>query len=192
MMISDTAATAVAANEASELAGKDAPLHWHDTLADGTRVLIRRIRKEDAPLEKAFIDRLSPRALEYRFLGQVRIDDTLVKRLTDLNFERDMAFVALRVDGGEKVEIGVSRFYASPDGRSCECTVVVSDEWQGKGLGTLLMKHLIAVARARGIQRMFSIDSAANAEMRQLAASLGFERRVDPDSRHDVVYVLAL
>ena len=166
--------------------------HWHATLRDGTRVLIRPIAKEDVDLERGFIERLSPESLEHRFLGQIKPSDDVVKRLTDIDYRREMAFVAVRHEAGETREIGVSRFCLSDDSSSCECAVTVADEWQGRGLGHLLMRHLIEVARQRGIKRMFSIDSAANASMRELAASLGFERKPDHDYPSEVIHSLAL
>lgn len=170
----------------------DPMAHWHETLRDGSRVLIRPIGREDAALERAFIERLSPASRQYRFLGQVKMSDEMIRRLTEIDYRRDMAFIALRHEAGEKTEIGVSRFCVSDDDSSCECAVVVSDEWQGRGLGHLLMRHLIEVARQRGIKRMFSIDSAGNQQMRQLAASLGFERKVTQGYPNEVVYSLAL
>ena len=74
----------------------------------------------------------------------------------------------------------------------CECAVTVSDEWQHKGLGTLLMKHLIEVARARGIRRMFSIDLADNMGMKDLATFLGLHTRGDPDDSNHVIHELQL
>lgn len=177
-------------NEA--VADFDPMAHWHETLRDGSRVLIRPIGKKDAALERAFIERLSPTSREYRFLGQMKASDDMVKRLTEIDYRRDMAFVALRHEEGEKREIGVSRFCLGDDGTSCECAVAVSDEWQGRGLGHLLMRHLIEVARQRGIKRMFSIDSAGNRQMRDLAASLGFEHKVDHDYPSEVIYSLDL
>ena len=177
-------------NEA--IADFDPMAHWHETLRDGSRVLIRPIGKEDAALERAFIERLSPTSRGYRFLGQMKASDDMVRRLTEIDYRRDMAFVALRHEAGEKREIGVSRFCLSDDGTSCECAVAVSDEWQCRGLGHLLMRHLIEVARQRGIKRMFSIDSAANLQMRDLAASLGFEHKVDHDYASEVIYSLDL
>lgn len=170
----------------------DPMAHWHETLRDGTRVLIRPISKEDAALERAFIKRLSPASRRYRFLGQMRISDDMIRRLTDIDYRRDMAFIALRHEAGEKREIGVSRFCLSDDGSSCECAVAVSDEWQGRGLGHVLMRHLIEVARQRGIKRMFSIDSAANQEMRNLAAGLGFGHKVESGYPSEVIYSLDL
>ncbi len=172
--------------------GFDPELHWHETLRDGTRVLIRPIRKEDAALEREFIERLSTVSRGYRFLGQIKVTDDMIRRLTDIDYDRDMAFVALRHESGQKIEIGVSRFCIGDDGASCECAGVVSDEWQGRGLGHLLMRHLIEVARQRGIKRMYSIDAVGNKEMRKLAADLGFERRVGHDNPSEIIYSLDL
>jgi GNAT superfamily N-acetyltransferase len=174
------------------VAGFDSAMHWHDKLRDGTLVLIRPIGNDDGALERAFIERLSPESREYRFLGQVKVSDDLVRGLTDVDYQRDMAFIALRHDAGEKREIGVSRFCIAKDGQSCECAVAVSDEWQHKGLGTLLMRHLIEVARQRGIKRMVSVDMAGNVAMRKLAESLGFDRKIESDYPSQVIHTLDL
>lgn len=174
------------------VAGFDSAMHWHDKLRDGTLVLIRPIGKDDGALERAFIERLSPESREYRFLGQVKVSDDLVRGLTDVDYQRDMAFIALRHGAGEKREIGVSRFCIAKDGQSCECAVAVSDEWQHKGLGTLLMRHLIEVARQRGIKRMVSVDMAGNVAMRKLAESLGFDRKIESDYPSQVIHTLDL
>lgn len=170
-----------------------AALHWDEKLADGTLVSIRPIRKSDATLERAFIKRLSPETRRMRFLGQLsEPSDDLVRALTDIDYRRDMAFVALVDDKGKPREIGVSRYSTSPDGTICECAVTVSDEWQKKGLGTLLMRHLIDVARSRGIRTMMSLDTAGNLPMRDLAKFLGFKRRMDPQDPSQVIHTLAL
>jgi GNAT superfamily N-acetyltransferase len=171
---------------------RDAP-HWTEKLADGTHVIIRPIRKEDAALERAFIRRLSPESRRLRFLGQMNeASDELVRALTDIDYRRDVAFVALVHRDGEKREIGVARYGTNKDGTVCECAVTVADEWRKRGLGVALMRHLIDVARARGIRSMFSIDEADNAGMRDLARFLGFRRARDPDDATQVIHTLAL
>jgi GNAT superfamily N-acetyltransferase len=166
--------------------------HCHVTLRDGTRVLIRPITTDDAELERRFIQRLSAESREGRFLGQINADDETIRKLTAVDYTRDMAFVALRQEGERKSELGVARYCVSADRSSCECTVVVTDDWQKRGLGHLLMRHLIRVARQRGIMRMFSIDASSNEPMRRLAADLGFERHVDPEYPGEVVHTLYL
>ena len=166
---------------------------WHDRLHDGTTVLIRPIRADDAQLERQFIERLSPQARRLRFLGEIKSSSPgLIKQLTQPDAAHEVALVALVADGNVKTEIGVARFSTRADGCACECAVAVSDAWQRRGLATLLMQHLIALARARGIQCMYSIDSADNAGMRELAEHLGFRRKPDPDDATQVLHVLDL
>ena len=173
-------------------AANDEP-HWRDKLRDGTHVLIRPIHGEDLDIERKFIERLSPQTRRLRFLGEIKTPSAaMLDQLTHPDPVRDAAFVALIADGAEKREIGVARFSSRPDGLSCECAVVVSDEWQNQGLATILMKHLIDVARARGIECMYSVDAAGNQGMHELALHLGFQRKADPDDARQVLHTLDL
>jgi len=166
---------------------------WKDRLRDGTTVLIRPIRGDDAQIERRFIEHLSAQSRRFRFLGEVKHPSArLIEQLTHPDPLHDAAFVALVAEGSVKTEIGVARFSARPDGLSCECAVAVSDEWQHRGLATLLMQHLIDVARARGIECMYSIDVADNSGMRELSEHLGFKRKPDPDDASQVLHVLDL
>lgn len=170
----------------------DAP-RWEETLHDGTQVVVRPIRREDAALERAFIERLSPESRRLRFLGSMsEPGDDLIRRLTDIDYQRDVAFVALVERDGAQQEIGVSRFNIAPDGQSCECAVTVADEWRNRGLGSLLMHHLIEVARQRGVRTMISLDAADNPAMRDLARYLGFRRERDPNDATQVIHTLTL
>lgn len=163
------------------------------TLRDGSEVTIRVLHKEDAKLERDFLRNLSPESRWMRFLGQFNEpSDALIRKLTDLDYRRDMAFIALsRADGITRL-VGVSRYSLAPDGQSCECAVTVADAWQGRGLGTVLMRDLIDIARRRGIRSMFSIDANENERMRELARDLGFKRERDPDDATRVIHRLML
>jgi GNAT superfamily N-acetyltransferase len=178
---------------AARTAASAGPLEWKEKLRDGSRVLIRPIRGEDAALERRFIETLSPQSRRFRFLGGLKAPSAaLLEQLTHPDVQHEAAFVALVADGAEKREIGVARFSARPDGLACECAVVVSDDWQQRGIATLLMRHLIDLARARGIECMYSVDAADNAAMRDLAAHLGFVRKPDPDDATQVLHALDL
>lgn len=177
----------------SAVAAPSAEQHWQDTLLDGTHVLIRPIQKSDTELERDFITHLSPGTRRMRILGQMNEpSDELLRCLTDIDYKHDMAFVALVHRDGDTQEIGVSRYGTSIDGKSCECAVTVSDAWRHRGLATVLMRHLVEYARARGIRKMVSFDSAQNVEMRELAQFLGFERKPDPRDATMVVHTLKL
>jgi len=167
--------------------------HWIDHLLDGTPVLIRPLRSEDREREEEFIRRLSPTARRYRFLGDFReASPALIDQLMKVEFPGRVAFVALVHDNGKLREIGVSRFAAADDARQCECAVTVADEWQHRGLGVLLMRHLIDVARGNGYKRMVSLDDASNQPMHQLADFLGFRRELAPDDPARVMHILDL
>jgi len=167
--------------------------HWIDVLRDGTPVQIRPLREEDREREPAFISGLSHRARRFRFLGDFKqVSASQLEQLMDVDYAKRMAFIALIHDNGKLREIGVSRYSATMDETRCECAVTVADEWQNRGLGVLLMRHLIDHARRQGFKRMLSIDSASNEGMRDLAAYLGFRREMDPSDHCQVMHTLDL
>jgi GNAT superfamily N-acetyltransferase len=166
---------------------------WSETLRDRSHVVIRPINRLDKAAERAFIDELTPEARRYRFLGQVGSpSERMIEQFTDIDYVNDVAFVAVIPDDSRETIVGVSRYCMDDAGSRCECAVTVSDHWQHKGVGSVLMKHLIEVARSHGIGAMYSIDSAENQPMKELAAFLGFQTREDPDDRSQVIHELKL
>ncbi|MFT3898597.1 MAG: GNAT family N-acetyltransferase [Thermomonas sp.] len=164
-----------------------------ETLADGREVLIRPMNPGDFDAERAFIAALSPEARRFRFQEQIRTPDAeLVAELVDVDHERQEAFVALAGGPGEERIVGVSRYIISSTPGICEIAVTVLDDWQGQGLGTSLMRHLIEAARAHGLKRMVSLDFAENHEMTHLARSLGFRTAPDPGDRTQLLHTLDL
>jgi len=190
----DQTTSANSANSGSKITTLPAPADAPEsvvTLLDGSEVTVRALRKEDAALERDFIRNLSPESRWMRFLGQIGDpSDSLIRKLTELDYQHDMAFIALSRESGIVREVGVSRYSLAPDGQSCECAVTVADTWQGKGLGTVLMRDLIDIARRRGIHSMFSIDANENERMRELARDLGFKREQAPDDPTRVIHRL--
>jgi GNAT superfamily N-acetyltransferase len=172
--------------------GPDFP-RWQERLRDGTPVLVRPLVPEDAEREREFLESLSAESRRYRFLGQIgHPTDEMIRRLTRIERPREIAFAAIATVDGRELLVGVSRYGASADGGECECAVTVRDDWQQRGVGTLLLAHLLQVAKARGIKRMWSIDAAGNTRMDELARYFGFERRPDPDDSTQVIHSLWL
>ena len=168
-------------------------MQWQEKLRDGTTVSIRPICDDDVELERRFIEELSTQSRRFRFLGEMKSPSPeLLRQFTHLDHASEVAFIALIADGADKREIGVSRYSARTDGLSCECAVAVSDEWHDKGLATLLMQHLIDTARQHGVECMYSMDSADNQAMRDLALHLGFQRKQDPNDATQVIHTLEL
>jgi acetyltransferase len=145
------------------------------TAPNGARVTVRPIRPEDAEIEREFVKQLSPEAKYFRFMSAIReLSPQMLARFTQIDYDREMALIAVTARDGREEEAGVARYITNPDGASCEFAIVVDDEWQARGLGRRLMTQLIEVGRLRGLTTMSGDILAANQAMLALAASLGF------------------
>jgi acetyltransferase len=150
--------------------------------ADGVTVSIRPIKPEDADMEQEFVKHLSSEAKYFRFMNTLReLSQAQLVRLTQIDYDREMAFVAMAPQDGEETEIGVARYATNPDGESCEFAVVVADVWQGKGVARRLMGILIETARDRGLKYMNGDFLAENSRMLKFVASLGFVLSAHPE-----------
>jgi GNAT superfamily N-acetyltransferase len=159
----------------------------------GETVTIRPIQINDLGMQQDFIRRLSPAAKRFRFLAGVReLPSAELRRLCDVDGKYSMAFVATVLRKGREVEIGVAR-YAPYDGcNTREIAVTVADDWQRRGLGTTLLKHLIKTAKLNGVTQLYSVGLVDNGAMAALAKHLGMAPMPDPSDPHQVIYSLAL
>jgi acetyltransferase len=148
----------------------------------GQSVTLRTLRREDADIEAAFLTGLSAESRHNRLLGgMVRITREYVEKLTTVDYSRDMALAAVLMIEDREVLIGVARYVLEPEGRACEFALVVADAWQGRGIGRRMMEKLIAVARARGLQRIYGDVLAMNRPMIEFCNRLGFTLSRHPD-----------
>ncbi len=162
-----------------------AELEEEVTLRDATRVKMRPIRPEDAALELAFFRALSERSRYHRFMQHLPdLPPKMLARFTQLDYDRELALVALHPDRSEFIAVG--RYAPNADGRTAEFALTVADDWQGKGLGSALLERLCRAAREAGYQALYGYVLADNADMLQLAERLGF-REVSRDGTEVVV-----
>jgi acetyltransferase len=141
----------------------------------GATLIIRPIRPEDAEIEQAFVRSLSPEAKYLRFMSTLKeLTPSMLARFTQVDYDREMALIAVDTSTGREVQIGVARYVVNPDSESCEFAIVVSQDWQGHGLGRQLMLKLMDIARARGLKVMMGQILAANTRMLAMARALGF------------------
>jgi acetyltransferase len=149
-------------------------------LADGAPLTIRPIRAADIGLETDFVRALSKETRYQRLLSARKLSADDLRRLTDIDYRREMALIATtRVDGRER-QIGVARYVVDGSDGSADMAIVVADAWQGRGLGELLLRRLLQAAKAAGVPRLTGITLAVNVRMRSLAAKLGLTLRRDP------------
>ncbi len=161
------------------------PIHLvsRQILPDGTDLTIRPIRPEDAALEHAFVHGLSETSRHFRFAGALQdLSPAMLARFTQIDYDREMALIAVVGHGDTETEIGVARYVINPDGESCEFALVVADAWQHKGISHRLMNALMDVARNKGLRRMEGTVPADNRTMLNLVATLGFRFDTDDDA----------
>ena len=168
----------------------DALTH-HDVLSDGMRVLMRPLRPEDAALYPDFIAHVTLQDSRLRFFVAIReLSEERIAELTQLDFSRAMAFIA--IDEASGAMLGVVRLHLDADARSGEYAVIVRSGLKGHGLGWLLMQRIIEYARLIGLERVHGQVLAENATMLRMCEELGFEIGDDLHAKGVKVVTLAL
>ena len=151
-------------------------------LPDGRRLVIRPIRPEDAHFERDFVNNLSERSRFLRFMYALHeLTPEMLSRFTQIDYDREMALIALLEEDGVDRQVGVARYMSYPDKRGCEFAIVVSDRHQKMGIATALLSELIDIARDRRLTRMDGLVLRENVNMLKLAERLGFSSERDPD-----------
>jgi acetyltransferase len=154
----------------------------HYQLLDGTNIVIRPTRPEDAELVQKFVHNLSEESRYFRFMTTINeLSTRMLVQFTQIDYSREMALIAIKQEDEQEVEIGVSRYIINPDAESCEFALVVADAMQGKGLGRQLMLTLMDAAREHGLKRMEGVVLKNNTNMLRLMADLGFKSRTSDD-----------
>jgi len=165
-------------------------------LPDGTHLLVRPIKPEDADLERRFVASLSEQTRFFRFFYRLHeLSPAMLVRFTQVDYDRELALLALQPDPttpqGESI-VGVARYIEKADLESAEFAVVVADAWHRRGIAGRLMRALITAAKKKGLQRLVGTVLRANHNMLRFTAALGFVERDDPDDPDQVIVELAL
>jgi acetyltransferase len=151
-------------------------------LSDGTPLVIRPIRPEDADIEQEFVRNLSAEARYFRFMRTINeLSPEMLVSFTQLDYSREMAMIAVLDEGKKRKQIGVARYIINPDGESCEFALTVSDEYHNQGIGSLLMDAMMDAARIHGVKVIEGEVLANNNRMLSLMKELGFSTSKSPD-----------
>jgi acetyltransferase len=154
----------------------------------GEPVVLRPIRPEDEAQHRVFLERLDPEDIRLRvFYSRRSIEHSELARLTQIDYAREMAFIAthtLAAGGGEET-LGTVRATVDPDNHTAEFGVIVRSDLKGSGLGHRLMSKMIEHLRARGTRRLVGTVLRINHGMLELARSLGFQESAPPNDPSD-------
>jgi len=154
-------------------------LEEHISLS-GLELLVRPIRSEDAGAYGEFIARTGAEDLRMRFFTlRRRLPPKDLARYTEIDYDREMAFVALPRKGGAEI-FGEVRVYCFPDGATAEFALLVRSDVQRRGLGRALLAKAIDYSRARGATALLGQMRTDNEAMIALARDLGMQVEVTP------------
>jgi acetyl coenzyme A synthetase (ADP forming)-like protein len=146
-------------------------------LTDGSSILIRAISPEDREGLRAHFYRLSPESIYFRFMApKKKLSEDDLHRFTTVDYVRRFGLAATRRyhDGERIIGVGMYAAAAGQRPRSAEVAFTVEDEYQGRGVGTLLLEHLCRIAHANGINQLEADVLAPNARMLEVFARSGF------------------
>ncbi|SDE58596.1 acetyltransferase [Variovorax sp. CF079] len=163
-------------------------------LPGGGTYTVRAVHPDDAQMLQALVQQLSPESRWFRFVSRFHeLPPSMLSRFTLIDYDREMALVAVVRERGvaddgavretERI-VGVSRYITNPDQSSCEFSLVVADDYSGKGLGSRLLEAIIDVARDKGLSEIDGLVLSNNADMLKLVKRLGFSIKSfteDPD-----------
>jgi acetyltransferase len=153
------------------------PRQLEETLDwNGLRITVRPIRPDDEAAHSAFVAAMTPDDLRLRFFSSVRsFDHSQLARMTQIDYDREMAFIAVTGENDAMKTLGVVRAVADPDNETAEFAVAVRSDQKGKRLGMLLVTRIIAYCRARGTRWLVGEALRENAGMIALARRCGFQ-----------------
>jgi len=157
-------------------------------LRDGTSVVIRPIRPEDEPLINELLKASSEQTLMMRFFRRTPdIPKEQIVKYCHVDYDRELAFVAVIRDEDHERIIGDVRMSRQPDLENAEMAVIVGDPWQGQGAGKTLCLHCLKIAKELGVKKMWMEILKENSRMIQHAEKLGF---IKVSSNEDSVKVV--
>jgi acetyltransferase len=158
------------------------PTHYISTwtLKNGESVTIRPIRPEDEEAMVRFHGTLSDRSVYLRYFTPLRLEQRIaherLSRICFIDYDREIALVAERCNpaSGRSEIMGVGRLSRLHGVNAAEFALVLSDEWQGKGIGTALLKKLVQIGRDEKLERITATILPANRPMQRVARKAGF------------------
>jgi len=150
---------------------------------DREKIFMRPVRPGDGEQMIDLFSDLSPETVYLRFFSPIkRISKSLLIKLTQIDYDREIALIAFSGRSGKRKIVGVARIVFHPAGGKGEFSLVLADDWQGKGIGYVLLKRALVSAKKYGLKEIYGPVISTNAGMLALGQKLGFGVKLDPES----------
>ena len=189
LFVNEKNACAIDARVLLKPSDKPAPLHLvispypdqfeeHTQTDVGIDIFVRPIRPEDAPLLVGLFESLSPRSVYLRFFSPMkRLPHSMLALFTQIDYDRHIALVALSEAKSKEEMLGVARIIFERNLKEAEFSVVVGDQWQGKGIGAALLQRCLSIASDQGLEKVTGVVLAENTQMLALGKKMEFKSK---------------
>jgi acetyltransferase len=150
-------------------------------MRDGRTVLLRPIKPEDEPLWLEMFQNFSEESVRYRFFNIIKDTPHEVRvRYCNIDYDREIGIVAELTEGRRQI-LGVVRLIIEPDGKTGEIAFIVADPWQGLGLGTKMVDHMIEICKDKGLETVYAFLLPDNYRAIRLLKKMGFTSEYTKD-----------
>ncbi len=152
------------------------------TLQTGQEVLLRPIKPEDEPMWLEMFRGFSEESIRYRFFTVIKDTPHEMRvRYCNIDYDREIAIVVEITQDGKRQILGVGRLPIETGGKKGELAFIITDAWQGLGIGTKLVDHVLEVAKDMGVEEVYAFMLPDNYRAQALTKKMGFELVDTPD-----------
>ena len=161
----------------------DIPKYFVEENIAGKTVIVRAIRPDDKMALRAVLKHLSPDSMYMRFLtAKSSLSDSEVAYFTEVDFVKHVALIVEIIINGKPTPIAVGQYIRDiGDPLTAEVALIVDEDYQGQRIGTLLLTHLIKLARAAGVKSFYGLALAENTKLRRLLEHIGLPTTISVD-----------
>ncbi|MGB5157575.1 bifunctional acetate--CoA ligase family protein/GNAT family N-acetyltransferase [Desulfobacterium sp. N47] len=193
LILTDNSVCALDARVVIKQSGTKAPMHLiispypnqnesHISVGGNINLFVRPIRPEDASLIEELFKTLSPQTIYFRFFAPIKnISASMLARFTQIDYDREIALVAILETENDEKMIGVARVITQRNPKHAEFAVLVGDSWHGKGIGATLLRRCLNIGKDHGIEKVWGTVLAENTQMLAMGKKLGFKIERVPD-----------
>jgi len=168
-------------------------LEHYDTLRDGTEIFFRPVKPTDEASISEMLYSLSPTSVRTRYMTQtMTFPHKDVQQLTNIDYRQNICIVGTVPSVSEEQVVAIAQYFLDPKTQAAEVAFIVQDEWQKKGMGTLLLNYLTQIAKQRGVRRFYAKVLPVNKPMLAVFYNSGYKVNTEFDGEvYDITYYLS-